>query len=147
MGGPHHVTCGILVPRLGLKPVPPVVKVWSPNHSTAREFLELADLHLENFNILRDAVHLMRTGYQKCQDFIKIFILPQLCVSDGKESYRFNPIGQEDSPGEGHRNPLQYFCLENFMDRGAWWATVHGIAKSQTQKVTNTHMHKKKNKG
>ena len=30
------------------------------------------------------------------------------------------------------------------MDRGAWWATVHGIAKSQTQKVTNTHMHKKK---
>ena len=34
------------------------------------------------------------------------------------------------SPGEGNGNPLQYSCLENPMDRGAWWATVHGIAKS-----------------
>ena len=32
------------------------------------------------------------------------------------------------SPGEGNRNPLQYSCLENSMDRGAWWATVHGLA-------------------
>ena len=37
------------------------------------------------------------------------------------------------SPGEGNGNPLQYSCLENFMDRGAWWATVHGVAKSQIQ--------------
>ena len=37
------------------------------------------------------------------------------------------------SPGEGHGNPLQYSCLENPMDRGAWWATVHKVAKSQTQ--------------
>ena len=36
------------------------------------------------------------------------------------------------SPGGGQGNPLQYSCLENPMDRGAWWATVHGIAKSQT---------------
>ena len=36
-------------------------------------------------------------------------------------------------PGEEHGNPLQYFCLENPMDRGAWWATVHGVTKSQTQ--------------
>ena len=35
-------------------------------------------------------------------------------------------------PGEGNGSPLQYFCLENFMDRGAWWATVHGVAKSWT---------------
>ena len=35
-------------------------------------------------------------------------------------------------PGEGHGNPLQYPCLENPMDRGAWWATVHGVAKSRT---------------
>ena len=33
--------------------------------------------------------------------------------------------------GEGNGNPLQYPCLENFVDRGAWWAAVHGIAKSQ----------------
>ena len=37
------------------------------------------------------------------------------------------------STGEGNGNPLQYPCLENLMDRGAWWATVHGITKSQTQ--------------
>ena len=34
------------------------------------------------------------------------------------------------SPGEGDGNPLQYSCLENPMDGGAWWATVHGVAKS-----------------
>ena len=37
------------------------------------------------------------------------------------------------SPGGGHGNPLQYSCLENPMDRGAWWATVYGASKSQTQ--------------
>ena len=41
--------------------------------------------------------------------------------------------GSGRSPGEGNGNPLQYSCLENPMDRGAWWATVHGVAKSQTQ--------------
>ena len=48
------------------------------------------------------------------------------------------PVNAEDegsipgsgiSPGEGNGNPLQYSCLENPMDRGAWWATVHGVAK------------------
>ena len=37
------------------------------------------------------------------------------------------------SPGEVHGIPIQYSCLENPMDRGAWWATVHGVAKSQTR--------------
>ena len=38
-------------------------------------------------------------------------------------------LGQEDSLGEGHGNPLHYSCLRNPMDRGAWWATVYGVAK------------------
>ena len=38
--------------------------------------------------------------------------------------------GSGRSPGGGHGNPLQYSCLENPMDRGAWWATVHGVTKS-----------------
>ena len=40
--------------------------------------------------------------------------------------------GSGRSPGGGHGNPLQYSCLKNPMDRGAWGATVHGVAKSQT---------------
>ena len=41
------------------------------------------------------------------------------------------------SLGEGNVNPLQYSCLENPMDRGAWWATVHLVTKSQTQLITH----------
>ena len=41
--------------------------------------------------------------------------------------------GSGGSPGEGNGNPLQYACLENSMDRGAWWATVLGVTKSQRQ--------------
>ena len=37
------------------------------------------------------------------------------------------------SPGEGNGNPLQYPCLESPTDRGAWWATVHGVTKRQTR--------------
>ena len=45
-------------------------------------------------------------------------------------------------PGEGHSNPLQYSCLENSMDRGAWWATVHGDPKSRTRlKRLSMHTH------
>ena len=46
------------------------------------------------------------------------------------------------APGEGNGNPLQYSCLENPMDRGAWWATVHGVAKSRTRlKQLSTTQH------
>ena len=41
-------------------------------------------------------------------------------------------LGSGRSPGEGHGNPLQYSCLENPMDRGAWRATVHGVTRSRT---------------
>ena len=40
--------------------------------------------------------------------------------------------GSGRSPGEGHGNPIQYFCLEDSMDRGASWATDHKVAKSRT---------------
>ena len=40
--------------------------------------------------------------------------------------------GLERSPGEGNGNLLQYSCLENPMDRGAWWAAIYGVAQSQT---------------
>ena len=44
--------------------------------------------------------------------------------------------GSGRSPGGGHGNPLQYSCLENPRDRGAWQATVHGVAKSHTTEAT-----------
>ena len=58
--------------------------------------------------------------------------------SDGKESACTMGDGGSiprsgRSPGEGNSNSLQYSCLENSMDRGAWWATVHGVTKNQTQ--------------
>ena len=44
--------------------------------------------------------------------------------------------GLRRSSGEGNGNPLQYSCLENSTDRGAWWATVHGVAESDTIEAT-----------
>ena len=50
-------------------------------------------------------------------------------VGDIRDTGSIPGLGR--SPGGGLGNPLQYSCLENPMGRGAWWATVHGIAKSQ----------------
>ena len=71
---------------------------------------------------------------------MKVYCWPSQLVfpggSDGKESV-CNPgdwgliPGSGRSPGEGNGNLLQYSCLENSMDRGAWWATGHGITKNQ----------------
>ena len=64
--------------------------------------------------------------------------------SDGKESAcnsgNLGSIPESGrSPGEGNGNPLRYFCLENSLDRGACWATDHGVAESQPHDwVTNT---------
>ena len=60
------------------------------------------------------------------------------CSSVGKESARSagNPgsiPGLGRSPGEGNGNPLQYPCLENLMDRGAWWAAVHEVTKNRAR--------------
>ena len=43
-----------------------------------------------------------------------------------------NPPANGRSPGEGNGNPFQYSCLENPIDRGAWWASSHEVTKSQT---------------
>ena len=77
-----------------------------------------------------------------CRRNISILGFPR--GSDGEESacnagdLGFIP-GSGRSPGEGDDNPLQYSCLENSMDRGAWQSAVHGVAKSQTWLSNNTH--------
>ena len=70
---------------------------------------------------------------------ILVFFVTSILVSgsDGKASaYNVgDPAsvpGLGRSPGEGNGNPLQYPCLENPTDRGAWYATVHGVTKSRT---------------
>ena len=51
-------------------------------------------------------------------------------------------LSWEDAPGEGYGKPLQCSCLENPMDRGAWWTTVHKVAKSQPRlKQLIMHVH------
>ena len=60
---------------------------------------------------------------------VLIFIF--LMISE--EMWFLSLCGLGRSPGEESGNPLQYSCLENPMDREAWWAIVHGITKSQTQ--------------
>ena len=60
--------------------------------------------------------------------------------SDSKASaYSAGDLGS--IPGEGNGNPLQYSCLENPMDRGAWWATVNGVTKSRTRLSNFTFTH------
>ena len=67
-----------------------------------------------------------------------MYLIGLLCSSSGK---RFGcDAGDQGSipwlgisSGEGNGNPLQYSCLENDMDREAWWAIVHGVTKSQTR--------------
>ena len=66
--------------------------------------------------------------------------------SDGKASvYNAGDLGSspgfEKFPEEGNRNPLQYYCLENPMDRGAWQAAVYGVAKSWTRLSDFTSLH------
>ena len=55
-----------------------------------------------------------------------------ICQCRRTKRHRFHP-GVRKIPWGGHGNSLQYFCLENPIDRGAWWATVHRITKSYTQ--------------
>ena len=53
-----------------------------------------------------------------------------------------NILIHKDTSGERNGNPLWYTCLENSMDRGAWWAIVHGVAMSLTWLSTNTNKYK-----
>ena len=64
---------------------------------------------------------------------------PPANTGDTRDAPSIPVLGR--SPGGGHGNPLQYACLENPLDRGAWWATVHGIAKSRTRLRTHSLTH------
>ena len=114
---------------------------------------------VELFQILKDDVEVLQSIGQKIwktqqwlQDWKRSFFIPIPKKGNAKECSNYRPFalgsngkasvynvgdlslipGSGRSTGEGNGNPLQYYCLENLMDRGAWWATVHGVSKSQT---------------
>ena len=70
--------------------------------------------------------------------------MAQTVESAGKVGDPGSIPGSGRFSGEGNGNPLQYSCLENPMDGGAWWATVHGVAKSQTPLSDFTFTHNAK---
>ena len=62
---------------------------------------------------------------------------PPANAGDTKDVGLIPDLGR--SPGEGNGDPRQHSCLENSMDRGVWWTTVHGVAKSWTHRSVHTH--------
>ena len=74
---------------------------------------------------------------QKTEDIYKHMGFPHGSVTKNPPAGAAGDTGSiprsERSPGGGHGNPLQYSCLENPMDRGAWGATVHRVSKNQTR--------------
>ena len=72
-------------------------------------------------------------GHQKCIYFTSEVSETSISATrDRFQGVTANFEAGNSAFGEGNGNPLQYSCLENPMDRGAWWATVHGVAKSRT---------------
>ena len=67
-------------------------------------------------------------------------VVKNLLANTGDTRSEGSIPGLGRSPGKGHGNPLQYSYLQNPRDRGAWWGTVHSVAKSQTRlKLLSTH--------
>ena len=81
------------------------------------------------------------TEYQRTNQASQVALVVKNTPANAEEARDRGLIpGLARSPGGEHGNPLQYFCLENPMDRGAWWATVHRVAKSWTRlKQLSTH--------
>jgi len=72
-------------------------------------------------------------------DFLGGAVIKNLRASAG--DVRDSILGWGRSPGRGNGNLLHYSCLENSMDRGVWWAIVHGVAKSWAQLSMCVHTH------
>ena len=71
-------------------------------------------------------------GYFPSSCYLKSYQVVLLVMQLPMQETKVNPVWGR-SPGGGNGNPLQYSCLGNPMDRGAWWATVHGVSKNWTQ--------------
>ena len=133
-----------LVSSPGMETGPPALGALSLNHCTTTEvpwaILTLGpELWLRQSNQKEETVRLVSKEKKRSKYVLSNDIANQLLgfpgSSNGKESAcNTGDLGlipeSGRSPGEGHGNPLQYSCLKNPMDRGAWWAMVHGVAES-----------------
>ena len=127
-----------------------LLKVWSLPTSWAKLEMQnlgcLTPLHLNQVSC--DSVICLHSwGFENCCPrgsrhcgsgiSLETLLIPHLEDRDWLHSCPWVLfLFQELTPlksGQGNGNPLQYCCLENPMDRGAWWVTVHGVAKSQTR--------------
>ena len=110
---------------------------WDPGSGWVPNILLVCWVTLGKFINLSEAQLL-----QLVNSLVIIRLLQRLMVFPGGSEVKASACNAGDlgsipgsgrSPGEGNGNPLQYSCLENPMDRGAWWATVHGVTKSWTR--------------
>ena len=86
---------------------------------------------VRSFTVNGSTVGLLRLGCMQGFPDGTVVKNPPANAGDTRETGLIPGSGR--SPREGNGNPLQYSCLGNSMDRGAWWATVYGVAKSQTR--------------
>ena len=86
---------------------------------------------MRSFTVNGSTVGLLRLGCMQGFPGGTVVKNPPANAGDTREAGLIPGSGR--SPREGNGNPLQYSCLGNSMDRGAWWATVYGVAKSQTR--------------
>ena len=87
--------------------------------------MNLKDERILNLNIISLMAQLVKNPPANAGDIRDMSLIP----------------GSGRSPGEGNGNLLQYSCLENSMDRGAWWVTVYMVAKSWTRLSVCVHVH------
>ena len=120
---------------------------WPPRHPHFQHFMVPNPCVTWSWQITHSATynHLLSIITSSYKAHSKMFNVGKVGFPDGSDGKECacnagHPgliPGSGRSRGEGTGNPLQYSCLENFMDRGAWWATVHGVTKSWTW-LTNT---------
>ena len=109
-------------------------------HSSPVAYWACTDLGHLSFSVTSFCLFILFMGFSR-QECWSVLPFPSPVdhdlseLSSGDSAYNAGDPGlipgSGRSPGEGNGNPLQYSCLENSMDGGAWWATVHGVAKNQ----------------
>ena len=110
---------------------------WATVHGVAKSWTRLKQLtHTSDFLVTRSFYLHFYWGLGVLFGASHWLVVKNLPVSAGdvRDSGLIPGLGR--SSGGGHGNPVQYSCLENPMDRGAWWVSVHRVAKGQTQQST-----------